>query len=1627
MICSPRGIPALAKTNRISLSSVTMLTLSIYFNRLPYRSFTRLLFFSLLLAYVPAQGQEADAYRQFYEGFRNPPSHAHPLVYHWWLGGHVDTVRLKEEIKAFKEAGVAGFTIFEIGSRDTVLVGTGPEFLGNESLRNIRLAVDEAGKYGMEVGLNTASSWNAGGKWVTPQHAAKSIYQSVVKATGGSGLNLKIPFPEIPERDPRGRKRMIDFGKDGKPVYSQEIAILAIPVGAAVADTSVVVDLSPYFDTKTETLSWNAPSGEWKIVRYVCSNSGENLVLPSKYSAGPIIDHFDAEATAFHFNYIISRLESVLGDLRKTALKSLYMASYEARGFTWTPTLAAEFRRINGYDVRKFLPVLFDESSFTPEVTAKFKADFQRTMSELMIHNFYMKSKEICNAHGLKNNSEAGGPGLPLHNVPVEPLKALGKGLDIPRGEFWINHEQFNRDGMDILRVVKEVSSASNIYGAKIVEMEAFTSFQHWQEGPFEMKPFGDRAFAEGMNRVVVHGSTHNPAGTGYPGIVYHAGTHYNDKRVWWKKVRPFNEYLARVSYILQKADFEADIAYYYGDTIPNYGGHKHGRFSPGAGYDYELVNTETLLNLEVKDGRIVNPRNGAAFRLLALAEEKEINPKVLEKLSELAGKGAVIVGPKPGKPGIYRGMSAAQMLKTMKVIPDFDYDDKGMYTLDYTHYRKSGLDFYFVVNTTGSWITRNLSFRQPHKTPEIWDPVSGRVAAVSVFEQGPDRVSLPLTLAPFESKFVVFRTGNTGERFTKISSAGIDPPKITYRENDMEIWEDGLFELQHGKETRKIRNRLSTQTLEGAWEVYFDKKWGAPEKAVFPALTSWTLSDIDGIKYYSGTARYEKQFLHPVHPNDYPNGRIYLDLGDLSHVAEVWLNGRPLGITWAKPYRFDVTGLLVPGLNKVVVEVANTWSNRITGDAITGQKFTKTHIADTFIKGVNQNRIRWKDVPLIPSGLFGPVTLTTILPVALPRELRTAGIFSDHMVLQRDKPIPVWGTGTPGEELSVQLGDKSVRCKVGDDGNWRTDLPSFAAGGPYVMKVQGKTKKLEFKNVLVGDVWFASGQSNMEHAIAGWEWIPHSGILNYEKELKESNNPNIRVFNVSLFPSPQPLADLQGGDKWKPAGPASLAGFSATAWFFAKRLNRELNVPIGIIHSSWGGTSILTWTNQKSLDDFSDSLNLKPFGRNPSMQVWKEEVRESISNNRERRNKMSYASAEAERTVFGHTPGSQAWKQTELPAGEKEFGYVVWLRKEVRIPEGAAGSELALSLGFLNRQANIYWNGKELGYFQYPAPARVTVPAGLVKPGPNQIVIRLSNQWGAARIVGDPQAFTLEAANKGFRLSLATNWEVKDDLEPLPAAKPFYVNQPAFLFNGMVNPIIPYGIKGFIWNQGESDAARPALYTQLFTRLIGDWRKFWEDDRLPFLFVQSSNAYSSHQSDRKSDTKGYLREAQAKALAIKGTGMIVSTDIGNPYDVHPKNKQDYGNRLALQALKKVYGKNVVADGPACQSWHVSGDTLIIRLDRQPEEIVLRDPTPTGCCFELAGRNGQFYPAKAFLRGSEIYIFSDKVRGPAEMRYTWGENPCVCVFDKTGLPMAPLRIAPLPPAPSPSQEKGSRL
>lgn len=925
--------------------------------------------FSIILE--PINAQFGSSYESLRNDFNNPPLNARPKVYWWWLNGNTDNERIKEEIAAMKNAGISGFDIFEIGvPASNTMIKPGPAFLSDESLQAIKLAIDEAGKYGMEVGLNMASSWNAGGSWISPEHSAKSIYCSIFRITPNMPRNIKLPFPEI--RKSGGAKPDIKINySTGKPEWYREIAVIAVPAGYVKnkIDTADILDVTRFFNIEQEFLQWSVPSGEWDIYRFICSNSGEQLKLPSAHSAGPIIDHFDSIATETHFMHVIDRIKSTVGDIEKCALKSLYLASYEVTGNVWTPSLPDEFMKLNGYSLIKFLPSFFNHDFYDPEKLENFRKDLRKTLSALMINNFYRKASEVSHRFGLKINSESGGPGLPLHNVPVEPLKSLGT-LDIPRGEFWVNHTYFNSEGIDILRVVKEVAAASHIYERGIVEEESFSSFQHWQEGPFDIKPYGDRAFCEGMNRVVIHGFSHNPNGTGYPGIAYHAGTHFNDKRVWWAKIKPFTDYLSRISAILQGSDFFADVLYFYGDDIPNYTGPKNSRFSAGPGYDYEVINAEMLKRLDVKNGKLILP-SGAQFSVMAYDENMDTDPELMKKMNELVQEGAIITG-----------SSVARSLISLGIPPDLDYNDKDLSTIDYIHYVRGETDLYFLRNTTDNWISRNCDFRQQKRIPEYWNPVTGEIIPVWIYEQNSRHITIPITLAPYGTCIIVFRKGQEPVHFTGIAMEGKNPPPLQFIKDGVLILEDGKYSLKVSKGTIEINYNTKTQFLNGAWELSFPSGWGAPEKVILPELISWTESGDPGIKYFSGNVTYEKTFQYDPYLNFDKDYRIFIDLGTVSKVGEAWLNDVNLGIAWCEPNRFDVTDILKAGNNTLKIEVANTWSNRLTGDAVTGGKYTKTNITATNIKGLNNVQVPWAKVPLIKSGLIGPVKLVLLKPV---------------------------------------------------------------------------------------------------------------------------------------------------------------------------------------------------------------------------------------------------------------------------------------------------------------------------------------------------------------------------------------------------------------------------------------------------------------------------------------------------------------------------------------------------------------------------------------------------------------------------------------------------------------------
>jgi sialate O-acetylesterase len=624
--------------------------------------------------------------------------------------------------------------------------------------------------------------------------------------------------------------------------------------------------------------------------------------------------------------------------------------------------------------------------------------------------------------------------------------------------------------------------------------------------------------------------------------------------------------------------------------------------------------------------------------------------------------------------------------------------------------------------------------------------------------------------------------------------------------------------------------------------------------------------------------------------------------------------------------------------------------------------------------------------------------------PLQSMAQLKCPQLFSDHMVLQRDIPISVWGWANPGEKITVSLDGSEALVVADEKGEWVAKLPKRPVGGPYQLTVKGANEQLVFSDVLMGDVWFASGQSNMEHPMAGWQWIPHSEIKDYEKEIADINYPNIRLFNVPKMPMPVAAVDFEES-AWAVPTIESVARFSSTAWFFAKKLNRELNIPIGVIHSSWGGTPIRSWMSPESVMIFKDSIGIPPVMAAFDKDEWMGKVRESMTNNLARRMAISFPRAGEVEAYASVSYDASSWSSINPLETDVVFGNVVWLRKGFQVPEKLVQHPLSLSLGFLGRESRIFLNGAELDLFSYPQPVLVDIPAQLVKAGENVLTVRLAQPFGTPKFFGEEKSFFIENSNRSFSINLAREWLLKNDFDDDFGPVKNFHNSPSSLFNGMVAPATPFGIKGFIWYQGESNASRPELYAQMFPELIRNWRTHWGLGDLPFLFVQLSNLELTHEFRKMNSSWSNLRAAQQNTLALSNTGMAVSLDIGNPYNIHPANKQDFGNRLALQAIDIAYDKPVVANGPSYTSFSVEGNTVVVRFG---EAIKLRkNAVGLGASFEVAGKDGKFVKATGKVKRNNLHISSSEISQPKAVRFDWSNNPEYYIINKAGLPASP--------------------
>ncbi|WP_245843647.1 sialate O-acetylesterase [Niastella vici] len=607
-------------------------------------------------------------------------------------------------------------------------------------------------------------------------------------------------------------------------------------------------------------------------------------------------------------------------------------------------------------------------------------------------------------------------------------------------------------------------------------------------------------------------------------------------------------------------------------------------------------------------------------------------------------------------------------------------------------------------------------------------------------------------------------------------------------------------------------------------------------------------------------------------------------------------------------------------------------------------------------------------------------------------------------MVLQRGISIPVWGTANPGSVISGQLGTVGATAKAGKDGMWTLHFPKFIAGGPYTLKIneQGKPNTaIELKGVLIGDVWLASGQSNMEWQV--------QQAADARKEIENANFPQIRFFVVEHDKKLKPQSAILAG-KWKVCDTANVKDFSAVAYYFARKLHGDQHVPVGIIQSTWGGTPVEAWTSR-------DKLLTSPITRartlsNDTLSFDREDfVTDSL--NWIRIWHLVYNPQNNADKIFPAPEYNDAgWAPVEMPGVLKDFGIgyyegMVWLRKKITLPESFAGKDLTVNLGHPEMNYSLYVNGQEIckNIWNSSPSHSYTIPARLLQRGENTIAVRVAMLWGGGGL--NQPADDLYITDGASTISLAGKWLYKKDLEPAFPKILNYQYYPTVLFNAMINPVIPYGIKGFIWYQGEANAQAAYNYRKLFPMLITDWRQRWQQGDCPFLFVQLANFMKTKPLPTESEW-AELREAQTLTLSLPNTGMACIIDIGEANDIHPKNKQEVGRRLALIANKQVYKQNVIASGPLFKEFKKEGNRIRINFTNTGAGLSTKDGKElTG--FAIAGKDKQFYWAKAIIEGDHVIVSCDKVAEPEAVRYAWADNPVCNLVNSEKLPAIPFR------------------
>ena len=923
------------------------------------------------------------------EGFENPPADCRPLVWWHWMDGNVTKDGIRKDFEWLHRSGVSGVFLFDAGMNFPRIVENRLAYMSPGWKDAFHYTMDLADSLGMTVGIASSPGWSlTGGPWVSEDDAQKKIVWSEIVVDGNTAFHGALPEPpsvagqyqdeaEFPDDPDRYR-------------YYRDLYVIAVK--APAADTARIVESAvkggfkmnykvsdnfPTPDTDDFTpvedvidlsaqyvngaLDWNVPEGKWKIFRFGYSLIGHVNGPATEEATGLEVDKLDRETVMRYYDNYFGMYGSALADDGSTPaeealngrIAAIEIDSYESGRATWTPKLEEEFRSRRGYELRPWLPVLTGQIIGSAVQSEQFLFDWRQTLGELLAENHYDGVNDRFHSMGIARFNEA-------HE---ERTAFIGDGMmvkrsaDVPMSAFWVRfnagwYSSYPASDAD----VRESSSVAHIYGQNICAAESFTTngrigkwdgFGAYQCHPGNLKPVADMAMACGLNKYVIHTSVHQPTDDRIPGLGLGSyGQWFNRHDTWAEEAKEWTDYLSRSSYMLRQGRYVADIAYFYGEDKNTTGRFMDERVEIPNGYNYDFVNGDIILNVLKLNGNKIVTDSGMEYRMLRIDPEvKYMSMPVLERIAEFARGGVAVCGPKPlrcanllsdadefkaladevwnlpnvSNEALLPSLKSAGIQEDVTDLPD---------SVKFIHRKIDGGDIYWIANISATPRVLTIGLKTKARSAEIWHADSGSREKASVHSIGKG-TSITLTMERDDAQFIILSTGNN------ISGA----PAATRPEGE------------------KIC------TIDGPWEIAFQTGRGAPEKATFENLGSFTASEDEGIRYFSGTATYVRHFTF----NGSGTDNLWLDLGDVRNMARVSLNGTDLGLAWKSPYRLSTAGALKKGDNELRIEVTNSWANRLIGDEQPGVGERITYTSHPFYTA---------DSPLVPSGLLGPVCI---------------------------------------------------------------------------------------------------------------------------------------------------------------------------------------------------------------------------------------------------------------------------------------------------------------------------------------------------------------------------------------------------------------------------------------------------------------------------------------------------------------------------------------------------------------------------------------------------------------------------------------------------------------------------